>query len=190
MKDNNVSITDVDLFKLLKWKIYEIWKEKWLIQYHSLWTSIINDIVCMKPHTYEELLLINWIWEYKANIYWKEILKIINKYYPNSQIKNIKPLKFEKLKEISNKVKWKKNSYKYWESLYPWYIIIKKEWFFWSIRWSNAELVWQLTWFRVWDNRWSLITWCPSLEFIRDILISNWVSFVVIENNECIEKWN
>ena len=189
MEGNKRIIEDKELFKLLKMKIHEIWKEKWLIQYHSLWSSIINNIVDIKPHNYEELLSISWIWEYKAEIYGEEILRIINEYYPNSESKNWSFLRSTNLRELTNKVKIKKNSYKYRESLYPWYVVVMKQWYFWSIRWEKTELVWDLTWFRIWVDRWTKVTWCPSLEFIRDALISNCVSFVVVENDECIEKW-
>lgn len=82
----------------------------------------------------------------------------------------------------------KKNTYAYWESEYPEYVVVKHEGFFWTCRGDSAETIGRLLGYKLGGSADNPITGSPSLDDIVDALRAHNISYIVVDNGEIIEK--
>lgn len=206
-------IFDIDYDDELFEKLKELRKElaDWKPAYIVATDETLMLLSTIKPLTKEWFCNIDGLKEKRFNSYWKEILSLIRDHLQNTwanveKLEEFEKESFQKLKQkelerekakhtikqnikITNKILPKntiKNTYKFRSDNYPWYVIVKLEWFFWTVRWEDAEILHDILWFKVVDNKFWKFTWCPILENII-IALENWrYDYIVVQNQECI----
>lgn len=103
-------------------------------------------------------------------------------------VKPVAPKKTVKPSIKKNVSSGKKNSYAYWASAYPEYVVIKREGAFWTCRGESAKTLNEILGYRLGGNPANPVTGSPNLDPIIAGLNHNAVSYIVIEDGEIIEQ--
>jgi len=201
---------DEELFEELKLLRMEL--ADWNPAYVVATNETLMLLATVKPLTKQWFLSIDGLKQKRYESYWEEILSLIRthlkgKWVDVKKLENLEREKFQKIEEEKEKMrkiveksrrnlrereiakltkKTYKNKYQYWVDNYPWYVVIKLEWYFRTARWEYAELLHDLLWYKVVDNDFWKFTWSPVLENITNALEDWRYDYIVVENEECI----
>ena len=179
---------DEDLFNELKQLRMELadWKPAFIVASNAT----LIDLATFKPITKNWFCSIDGLKLKRFELYWDAIISLIRKYLIENgvDVDKLEDQEMEKHPDIEDKI-WKnsyKNRYQYWQKNYPWYVVIKLEWIFYTVRWDNAEILQDLLWYKIVDNDFWKFTWWPYREKITDALDDAGYNYIVVEKWECV----
>jgi len=201
---------DDELFQELK--LLRIELADWNPAYTVASNETLMLLATVKPLTKQWFLSIDGLKQKRYDSYWEEILSLIRthlkgKWVDVKKLENLEREEFQKIEEEKEKLrkivgksgrdvrerkiakltkKTYKNKYQYRVDEYPWYVIIKLEWCFWTARWEYAELLHDILWYKIVDNVFWKYTWSKKLENITNALEDWRYDYIVVENEECI----
>jgi len=182
MEKINVDWFDPELYKKLvehrKWEVnppYLMWRD-----------DTLKFFAKYMPINKEEAIVAPRFWEYQYEKYWKWIIDIVMDFMLEKWIDVDDRPKVEYNLKNNGLI----NSKKYWdrEKEYPGYVIVRLEWAFRTMRWKSAEVMHDIKWYKLWIISNNKITWCPKLYPILSALDKNKLKYIIISNNEIIEK--